>query len=129
MISRSAMPEEAGFSSRALLNFLEHLEERKICMHNIMILRHGKIIFEAHYPPYTIDTFHRMYSVTKTFVSIAIGFMIDEGKISLSSKLCDFFSEFLPETVNPFTAEMNVRDLLLMANTSSMVTIQIHFTS
>ena len=121
----NAVPEELGIPSRALLDFLEHLEERKLCMHNIMILRHGRIALEAHYPPFTADTFHRMYSVTKSFVSMAIGFMIDEGKITLQDKLCEFFREYLPETISVFTKEMTVRDLLLMATPYDQTTYSV----
>ena len=108
-------PEEMGIPSARILDFIEHLEERKLCMHSIMILRHGKIAFEAHYPPFGPDTLHRMYSITKTFVSMAIGFLIDEGKITLQSKLADFFPEYAGEAPHPFIAGMTVRDLLLMA--------------
>ena len=58
------VPEELGIPSNAILDFILHLEEKKLCMHNIIIMRHGKIAAEAHYPPFTTETFHRMYSVT-----------------------------------------------------------------
>jgi hypothetical protein len=114
-LEKSASPEELGIPSGGFLDFLLYLEDRKLCMHNIMILRHGKIAAEAHFPPFTADSFHRMYSVTKSFVSVAVGFMIDEGKISLQSRMADFFPEYLGETVHPFIAGMTVRDCLLMA--------------
>jgi CubicO group peptidase (beta-lactamase class C family) len=117
----STEPEKLGLPSQVILNFLEHLEERKLCMHSIMLLRHDKIAVEAHYPPFMADTLHRMYSVTKSFVSIAIGFMIDEGKLQLQSKMCDYFPEY-SETIHPFTAEMRVRDLLLMATPYNQTT-------
>ena len=111
----SALPAELGIPSLCVLDFIEHLEERQLCMHGIVILRHGKIAFEALYPPFGPDTLHRIYSVTKSFVSMAVGFMIDEGKISLQSRLIDFFPEYGSSVVQPFTAEIKVRDLLLMA--------------
>ena len=111
----SVIPEELGIPSGGILDFLNDLEERKICMHGIMILRRGKLAFEAHYPPFGPDTPHRMYSVTKSFVAMAIGFLIDEGKITLKSKLIDFFPEYEKEAVHPFVREMTIRNLLLMA--------------
>ncbi|MDR3191567.1 MAG: beta-lactamase family protein [Treponema sp.] len=108
-------PENLGIPSEAVLGFIEHLERRKLCMHSIMILRHDRIAAEAHYPPFTGDSPHRMFSSTKTFVSMAVGLLIDEGKISLRSRMADFFPEYLPENIHPYTAEMTVRDLLLMA--------------
>jgi len=118
-------PEESGIPSKKIFSFLEYLEQKKLCMHNIMILRHGKIAFETHYPPFTAHGLHRMYSVTKSFVSVAIGFMIDEGKISLQSKLADFFPEYLEEPVHPYIKEMTVRDLLLMATPYNATTYKV----
>jgi CubicO group peptidase (beta-lactamase class C family) len=112
---KTARPEDLGIPSEAVLGFIEHLERRRLCMHSIMILRHDRIAAEAHYPPFTGDSPHRMFSATKTFVSMAVGLLIDEGKISLQSRMADFFPEYLPERVPPYTAEMSVRDLLLMA--------------
>ncbi|MCL2834306.1 MAG: beta-lactamase family protein [Treponema sp.] len=111
----TASPEELGISSEKLLEFLLYLEDRKLCMHNILVLRHGKIVMEANYPPFTGNTLHRMYSVTKSFVSIAIGFMIAEGKLTLQSRMAEFFPEYLTEPVHQFKKEMTVRDLLMMA--------------
>jgi CubicO group peptidase (beta-lactamase class C family) len=108
-------PENLGIPSEAVLGFIEHLERRRLCMHSIMILRHDRIAAEAHYPPFAGDSPHRMFSTTKTFVSMAVGLLIDEGKISLQSRMADFFPEYLPENIPPYTAEMTVRDLLLMA--------------
>ena len=108
-------PEESGIPSGSVLNFLNRLEEKKLCMHSIMIVRHNKIVMEAHYPPFSAETLHRMYSVTKSFVSVAIGFMIDEGKITLQSKLIDLFPEYKNDAIYPYQTEMTVRDLLLMA--------------
>jgi CubicO group peptidase (beta-lactamase class C family) len=108
-------PENLGIPSEAILGFIEQLERRRLCMHSIMILRHDRIAAEAHYPPFTGDSPHRMFSSTKTFVSMAVGLLIDEGKISLQSRMADFFPEYLPERVPLYTAEMTVRDLLLMA--------------
>jgi CubicO group peptidase (beta-lactamase class C family) len=125
-LEKSARPEELGIPSGKFLDFLLYLEDRKLCMHNIMILRQGKIAVEAHFPPFTKDSLQRMYSVTKSFVSIALGFLIDEGKISLKSRIADFFPEYLNETVHPFIAEMTVRDCLLMATPYTDSTYKVH---
>ena len=111
----SPSPESVGIPSGKILDFLQYLEDKKLCMHHIMILRRDKIAFEIHYPPFTPDSLHRMYSVTKTFVSMAIGLMIDEGKITLQSRMADFFPEYINEKTHGFVREMTVRDLLLMA--------------
>ena len=41
------------------------------------------IFFEKYWAPFDENKPHRMYSVTKSFVAIAVGFLEQEGKISL----------------------------------------------
>jgi len=108
-------PESIGLPSSAVLRFIERLEKKQLCMHSFIMLRHGKIAAEGYYPPFHKDKFHRMYSISKTFVAVAVGLMADEGLISLDDKIADYFTEMLPENVHPYIAAMTIRDLLMMA--------------
>ena len=112
---KSDIPENLGIPSESVLKYIEHLEQRKLCLHSFMILRRGEIAAEGYYPPFKSDTLHRMYSTSKTFVAVAVGLLIDEGKLKLSDKIADFFPEYQPDNLHPFIAEATVRDLLLMA--------------
>ena len=47
-------------------------------MHGFLILRKGQIAAEGYWAPYTENSMHRMYSVSKSFVALAVGLMIDE---------------------------------------------------
>ena len=62
------IPEDVGISSTGLISFARKLEYNNIPMHSIIVMRHGKICMESYYAPYTRDTLHRMFSVTKSFV-------------------------------------------------------------
>lgn len=61
------------------------------------------------------DTCRRnVYSASKSFTSIAVGFAVQEGMLRLDEKLTDVFAGSLPEKV-PFQLEAaRVRDLLTM---------------
>lgn len=109
------VPENLGIPSEAILNFINHIEQQKLCIHSFMFIRNGEIAAEGYYPPFTSDSLHRMYSTSKTFVAVAIGLLIDEGKITLQDKIVDFFPEYCPESLHPYIADMNIRDLLMMA--------------
>lgn len=109
------IPENAGVPSDKILNFINHIEQQKLCIHSFMLIRHGEILAEGYYPPFKSDTLHRMYSTSKTFVAIAVGLLIDEGKLSLTDKIIDFFPEYCPDNIHPYVADMNIRDLLMMA--------------
>lgn len=110
-----ATPEEVGIDSRFLINFITRLEKQLLPMHSAIIMRSGKVCMESYYKPYTRDTLHRMFSITKSFVSIGIGLLCEEGKLSLDDNIIDYFPEKLPaEGAHPYLAMLKIRDMLAM---------------
>ncbi|MGN7383620.1 serine hydrolase domain-containing protein [Paenibacillus sp. SAFN-117] len=119
----TATPEQVGIPSSAILQFLDRLENKKLCMHSFIVLRFGKIAAEGYWSPFHAHKKHRMYSCTKSFVSIAIGLMEEEGLLSLGDQVIRFFPEKLPEEgVHPYIAQMTIRDLLMMASAHEKTT-------
>ena len=110
-----ASPESLGIPSSAIAGFLREMEECRFPLHSYILMRHGKIAAEGYVPPFTADRKHRMYSISKSFTSVAIGMLITEGRLSLDDKVADFFPEYLPEHPSPYTLRATVRDLLIMA--------------
>ena len=55
-----------------------------------------------------------VYSVSKSFTSVAVALAAEEGLLSLDEKLTDVFAEDLPETVSENLKKATVRDLLTM---------------
>ena len=70
----SITPEEAGISSNAILQFIQLLEEKQLSTHNLIFMKGNNVFFEKYWAPFHKDFLHRMYSVSKSFVSIAVGF-------------------------------------------------------
>ena len=88
-------PESQGVSSAFFTSLLRDLSETKECkMHKFMALRNGKVICECAFAPYSIDHWHVSYSMCKSVVAMAIGILIDEGKLTLIDTLEDIFSEY-----------------------------------
>jgi len=110
-----ATPESLGIPSSAVSEFLAEIEDKRLCLHSFLLLRHGKVAAEGYWPPFSEDRKHRMYSISKSFTAIAIGMMIEEGRISLDSKVADFFPEHVPKKPHTYVLEATVRDLLMMA--------------
>ena len=54
-----------------------------------MILKNGKVIGETSFYPYRKELWHAVYSMGKSVVSMAVGFLIQEGKLSLDTKIVD----------------------------------------
>ena len=106
---------DVGIPNDYILNFSKRLEKKHLPMHSIMIMRHDKLVYESFYAPYTRNSLHRMFSVTKSFVSLGIGLLIEEGKLSLDDHIVDFFPDKLPKgQIHPFLKMMTIKDMLEM---------------
>jgi len=110
-----ATPESQGVPSGAIMEMLDFLETKRVCMHSFVLMRHGAVVAEGYWPPFDKDRKQRMYSVSKSFTSVAVGLMITEGKLKLDDKVADFFPEDLPKNPHPFILQATVRDLLMMS--------------
>ena len=110
----SATPESIGIPSSAVRRFLERLEEKRICMHSVMMVRGEKTLAEVYWKPFDASFKHRMYSTSKSFVSIAVGILENEGKLHLDDCVADYFPEYDKQEMHPYTAMTTVRHLLTM---------------
>ncbi|MDR1985063.1 MAG: beta-lactamase family protein [Prevotellaceae bacterium] len=108
-------PEKEGVRTEGIIRFIEEAQADSIDMHSLMILRHGKIIAEGWWYPYKSDINHIMHSVTKTFISTAIGFAIDEKLITVNDKVISFFPDDLPAEISPNLEALTVKHLLTMS--------------
>jgi CubicO group peptidase (beta-lactamase class C family) len=83
------------------MSYLTVLEKlRDLGMHGMAVSRDGETVAEAAVGPYRLDKPHVLNSLTKSFVSTAVGFCVQEGLLSLT------------DTV---TGGMSVKHLLMMA--------------
>jgi CubicO group peptidase (beta-lactamase class C family) len=114
VLQRSS-PEKEGMRTVGILRFLEEVKSKGIDMHSLMILRHGKVITEGWWYPYQAKHRHIMHSVSKTFTSTAIGFAVDEKRLSVDDKVIAFFPDLLPANVSPYLEELTVKHLLTMS--------------
>lgn len=116
-------PEQAGIPSEAVINLIKQLEETQVNMHGVMMLWKGNVIAEGYWKPFHKDFLHRMYSVGKSFTSLAIGLLQEEGKIHINDFICDYFPEKLPEGgVHNFIKAMTIKDMLCMTSAHKLTT-------
>lgn len=107
--------ENSGIPSKAITSFENALEKLQVRIHGYMMLSGKNILAERYYAPYHKDSLHRMYSVSKSFTALAVGLLIQKGKLALDDKICDYFPEKLPEEgAHPWCEEMTIRDMLTM---------------
>jgi CubicO group peptidase (beta-lactamase class C family) len=121
-------PEELGLSSKHVEGFIDTIEKERINLHSFIIMRYNKIGAEGYWKPFNENMLHRMYSVSKTFVSAAIGLLADEGRISLEDKIVKFFPDKLPKGgLQPYLADTTIKDLLIMATPYPTTTYGLRF--
>ena len=123
LVFETSKPEQVGIDSIWIKNFLDRLESCHLPMHSFILMKDDRIVAETYYAPYKADTQHRMFSITKSFVSVAIGLLAEEGKLSLDDKIVNFFPEKLPEgELSPYLSELTIRNMLMMATCHRMTT-------
>src|SRR3979490_3365972 len=70
-----ATPESQGISSAGLQALYTDADAGQYGIHGLMVLRHGKVVAEGWWLPYTAGDPHELYSLSKSFTSTAIGLL------------------------------------------------------
>ena len=65
-------PEAQGISSSAIRAFVEAADEQIDAMNSFMLVRHGHVVAEGWWTPYSAEAPHTFYSLTKSFSSTAV---------------------------------------------------------
>lgn len=111
-------PEEAGVSSCAVRGFLDQIAADRVHLHSFMMLRGERVFAQGAYAPCRMEDEHILFSMSKSFTSTAVGFAVQEGRLSLSDRVVDFFEEELrslpEEAVCENMRRMTLRHLITM---------------
>jgi hypothetical protein len=99
-------PEEKGVSSAGVRKFVTEVDRKIHEMHSFMLLRHGAVVAEGWWAPYSAERVHMLYSV---------GLAAAEGKLSVDDKVLSFFPEQAPAKTDENLKAMRVRHLLTMS--------------
>lgn len=119
-------PESMGVTSESIHSFLEELSQSRIPMHSLLIARRNRLIFETYFSPCQKDELHRMFSISKSFSSLAIGLLAEEGNIHLDDTIIQYFPEYAPKNAHPWLANMTIRDMLKMQTCHTTTTYKIN---
>ena len=79
-------------------DFVKLIESESLPVEAVAIADGDAIIAERHFVP---DQDRNIYSHTKSYVSTAIGIAIEDGLLSLDSRLVDSFPEYVPSDAQP----------------------------
>ncbi|SDI43617.1 MULTISPECIES: serine hydrolase domain-containing protein [Bradyrhizobium] len=125
----TASPESVGLDGARLCGIAARLKEMEADVHSVVIVRHGKLVFEQYFPGYdepwgqdggqhTFDATikHDMRSASKSVVSLLVGIAIDRGLIA---SVDEPVVKFYPEHADVQSAgwdQITLRHLLTMSS-------------
>ena len=107
-------PEKAGVRSSSVKRLLRYLEKNGIVMHSLLLMKGEALFGEYYWKPFDADFCHRMYSQTKSYVSIAIGLLEEDGKLELDAPIASYFPEKTDRKLPEYLEKQTVRDMLTM---------------
>lgn len=88
-------PESVGVRSSDVSAFVDAVRERGVNLHSFLLIRHDQVFAESYYAPYAPDQLQTVYSLSKSFTSVAIGIAASEGILDLDEKIVDIFADEL----------------------------------
>lgn len=108
-------PEALGISSETLVRLIERLKELD-SLNSIIIMRDGQVCLEGWWKPYQPDQPHMLFSLSKSFTSVAIGMLAAEKNFNISDRLLDFFPEYSSSITDDRMRNVTLHHLLSMAS-------------
>src|SRR5690348_1454223 len=110
-------PAEQGADPAAILRFLDAVEGHPgLEMHSLMVVRHGRVVAEGWWAPYSAGRPQLLYSLSKSFTSTAAAFAQAEGLLGLDDTVVSHFPEFAADITDPRSRSVRVRHVAAMAS-------------
>ncbi|WP_178669186.1 serine hydrolase [uncultured Eubacterium sp.] len=100
-----------AINPKAVYRFLERCEKEKLDINSFMLIKGNTVVAQGCRPPYKPDTNHIMYSMSKSITALALGYAVEEGKISLDDSICKYFGMY---DKNGKNKDVTVRHLVTM---------------
>jgi CubicO group peptidase (beta-lactamase class C family) len=111
----TSTPEEQGMDSSALAKFVGYGGSHNF--DSLLVVRHGRIVTEAYYAPYTADIPHEIFSSTKAVTGTLLGMVYKDGLLDrLDHPMLDFFTDRHVANVDDRKKAITVQNLLDMTS-------------
>ncbi len=110
-------PQAVGIPSGDVHALVDALQASGTEMHGLVILRHGKVAAEGWWSPYGPGQVHGSQSLTKTMTGSAFGIAMQEGLLSLDTRVINVFPEYAPLCEGkPYWDELCLRHMTTMGS-------------
>jgi len=113
----SSTPESQGVSSDLLSDFISELKnDPSLSMHSVIVIRNGFVICDVSFGDSRSDVWHVTHSLCKTLTGLAVGLLVDEGKLFLSDKVVRILEKRVSPIAQFTYKNMTVEHLLTMSS-------------
>lgn len=113
-IFKRSTPEAQGIPSEAVERFIRTLEKQALAVNSFLLFKNNSLVFEGYYKPFGAGDLHRMFSITKSFVSAAVGVLYGRRQIDIDSPVIAYFGEYDNEKTTDMARRVTVRNMLRM---------------
>ncbi len=107
--------KEANIDKNRLIDMFDYIDEQKLNIHQMLLVHDGSKVFEAYQEGYGPGTMENIYSVSKSFTSIAIGICQDKGLLKVSDLVYPYFSDSVSDPL-PGYELLTIENLLTMSH-------------
>ena len=103
-----------GVNADAVYNYVKESSENGIYIRAMQIVKGKEPMLRMAFEPYDFEAPMHLYSLSKSFTSIAVGICVDEGLLSPDTKMCELFADKMPNEMTDALREVKLHDLLSM---------------
>jgi CubicO group peptidase (beta-lactamase class C family) len=112
---QTSSPEQQGIDSAALARLVEFGQSRSL--DSLLIARHGRIVLDAYYAPYTADIPHVVNSVTKAVIGTLTAIALKDGVLDNTSRpVMEFFGDRSIANLDDRKRAITIQNLLDMTS-------------
>lgn len=104
---------DKGINQKKVLEFVQKFKEIGY-LQQFAVVHNNELKIKFAVEPYKEEDIKQLFSLSKTFTSMAIGKAVDEGKLRLDEKVIDIFPFFAPQNPSENMKKMTVFNLLTM---------------
>lgn len=111
----TSTPEEQGMDSGALARLVNYGATRSF--DSLLIARHGRIVLDAYYAPYSPQIPHLINSATKAVTGTLVAMLLKDGLLdSLDHRMLDFFGDRSIANVDDRKRAITIQTMLDMTS-------------
>jgi CubicO group peptidase (beta-lactamase class C family) len=109
----SSRPSDLGVDARGLTAFLDAVDDAGVELHSLAVARRGQVVAAGWWAPYAPADSALVYSLSKSLTATAVGFLVDDGSLSLDDRVLDRLGVD-PATVDARWSGVRIRHALAM---------------